>query len=143
MSNSKIFIFRNNKNMYDFTWYQSLIKPPLAPPAWLFSPVWIILYITMTVSLFLYARKPSQKSKAWGYVLFFTQLLVNLAWTPAFFGVKNIALASVLVILLDILVLLNILEFSKISKSAGRTLIPYFIWILFATYLNLGYLILN
>ena len=143
VSNSKIFIFRNNKNMYDFTWYQSLTKPPLAPPAWLFSPVWIILYISMAISLFLYARKPSQKSKAWGYVLFFTQLLVNLAWTPAFFGLKNISLALALVILLDILVLFNILEFSKVSKSASRCLIPYFIWILFATYLNIGYLILN
>ena len=86
----------------------------------------------MAVSLFLYARKPSQKGKAWGYVLFFTQLLVNLAWTPAFFGLKNIGLALALVILLDILVLFNILEFSKVSKSASRTLIPYFIWILFS-----------
>ncbi len=129
--------------MYDFTWYQSLIKPPLAPPAWLFSPVWIILYISMGVALFLYAKKHSEKSKAWGYVLFFTQLLLNLAWTPAFFGVKNIALALAIVILLDILVLFNIIEFSKISKSAGRTLIPYLLWILFATYLNFGYLILN
>ena len=121
--------------MYDFTWYQSLIKPPLAPPAWLFSPVWIILYISIAISLFLYARKPSPKSKAWGYVLFFTQLLVNLAWTPAFFGIKNMTLALVIVILLDILVLFTIIEFSKTSKTAGKILIPYFIWILFATFL--------
>ena len=143
VSNSKIFIFRNNKNMYNFTWYQSLIKPPLAPPSWLFSPVWIVLYITMGISLYLYARKPCGKSKAWGYVLFFTQILVNLSWTPAFFGLKNIAFALALVILLDILVLLNIIEFFKVSKSSARCLIPYFIWILFATYLNIGYLILN
>ncbi len=143
VSNSKIFIFRNNKNMYNFTWYQSLIKPPLAPPSWLFSPVWIILYISMVISLFLYARKPSQKSKAWGYVLFFTQLIVNLSWSPAFFGLKNIGFALALIVLLDILVLLNILEFKKISKIAAITLIPYFIWILFATYLNIGYFILN
>jgi len=129
--------------MFDFSWYQSLIQPPLAPPAWLFAPVWTILYISMAVALFLYARKTSYKSKAWGYVLFFTQLLVNFAWTPAFFGVKNITLALAIVILLDILVLFNIIEFFKVSKTSARILIPYFIWIVFATYLNFGILFLN
>ena len=127
----------------DYSWYSALIQPPLKPPAWLFAPVWTILYITMAVSLFLYARKYIIKNKAWGYVLFFTQLLVNLSWSPAFFGLKNIGLALALIILLDILVFFNIIEFFKVSKSAGRCLIPYFIWILFETYLNLGIFILN
>lgn len=129
--------------MFDFNWYQNLIQPPLAPPAWVFAPVWTVLYISMGVALFLFARKISFDKKTWGYVLFFTQLLVNLSWTPAFFGVKNIGLALAIVILLDILVLLNIMEFWKISKTASRILIPYFIWILFATYLNIGILVLN
>ncbi len=127
----------------DYSWYSALIQPPLKPPAWIFAPVWTILYISMGVSLFLYARKYTIKSKAWGYVLFFTQLLVNLSWSPAFFGLKNIGLALALIILLDILVLFNIIEFFKISKSAARCLIPYFIWLLFATYLNIGIFILN
>ena len=129
--------------MLDYSWYSLLKHPPLKPPAWLFSPVWTVLYISMFISLFLFAQKQTEKSKAWGYVLFFTQLLLNLAWTPAFFGLKNIPFALAIIILLDILVLFNILEFNKVSKSAARTLIPYFIWILFATYLNFGYLILN
>jgi len=127
----------------NYTWYQTLIQPPLTPPAWLFPPVWTILYISMLVSLILYARKASFQNKTWGYVLFFTQLVLNLAWSPVFFGMKNIAFALAIVILLDILVLFNIIEFSKTSKTAGYILIPYFIWILFATYLNLGFLILN
>ena len=129
--------------MIDYSWYSALIQPPLKPPAWLFSPVWTILYISMVVALVLYIRKPSIKSKTWGFVLFFTQLLVNFAWTPAFFGMKNIGLALAIIILLDILVLFNIIEFLKISKSAGRTLIPYFLWLLFATYLNIGIFVLN
>ena len=129
--------------MFDFSWYSTLVHPPLAPPAWIFAPVWTILYISMGIALFLYARKLSYERKGWGYVLFFTQLLVNLAWTPAFFGVKNISLALALLILLDILVLFNIIEFSKVSKSAARTLIPYFIWLIFATYLNIWILFLN
>lgn len=127
----------------DYSWYSTLIQPPLKPPAWIFAPVWTILYISMGVALFLYARKESAVSKAWGYVLFFTQLLVNLAWSPAFFGLKNIVLALVLIILLDILVLFNIIEFFKVSKSAARCLIPYFIWLIFATYLNIGIVVLN
>ena len=129
--------------MIDYSWYTTLIQPPLKPPAWLFAPVWTILYITMGISLFLFAKKQTNKSKSWGYVLFFTQLLVNLSWSPAFFGMKNIGLALAILILLDILVIFNIIEFFKISKSSARCLIPYFIWILFATYLNIGFLILN
>ena len=129
--------------MIDYSWYNSLIQPPLKPPAWLFSPVWIILYALMGLSLFIYIKEYSIKSKAWGYIVFFVQLLVNLSWSPEFFGLKNIGFALALIILLDILVLINIFEFSKISKMAGKLLIPYFIWILFATYLNVGYFILN
>ena len=70
----------------------------------------------MAIALFLFARKKTFEKKAWGYVLFFTQFLVNLAWTPAFFGVRNIGLALAIIILLDILVLFNIIEFSKVSK---------------------------
>ena len=57
--------------LIDYSWYSTLIQPPLKPPAWIFSPVWIILYISMGIALFLYARKYSIKSKAWGYILFF------------------------------------------------------------------------
>ena len=127
----------------NYAWYQTLTRPPLAPPAWVFSPIWIVLYICMILALFLYARKDTNKNKSWGYVLFFTQLLINFAWTPVFFGLKNIGLALAIVVLMDALVLFTIIEFSKVSKTAGKILIPYFIWILFATYLNFGYFLLN
>ena len=129
--------------MFNSEWYQSLIQPPLAPPAWIFAPVWTLLYISMVVALILYARKAVLNNKTWGYVLFFTQILVNFAWTPAFFVAKNIGFALAIVVLLDILVLFNIIEFSKVSKTSAKILIPYFIWILFATYLNFGYFVLN
>ena len=129
--------------MFDYNWYLTLNKPAFAPPAWLFSPVWTILYISMLVALILYAKEKSNKPKTWGYVVFFSQILINLAWTPIFFGLKNIGLALAIIILLDVLVLFNIIEFTKISKPSGYILIPYFIWILFATYLNFGYFVLN
>ena len=129
--------------MLDFSWYSLLVKPYMTPPAWIFTPVWTLLYLLMLIALFLYLRKKHYKSKGLGYILFFMQLLINMIWPVAFFGMKNIGFALALIFLLDTLVLFNILEFSKISKSAGRCLIPYFIWILFATYLNFGYFVLN
>ena len=127
----------------NYTWYQTLIQPPLTPPGWIFAPVWTILYLMIFASFILYIRKCTKVNKTWGSVLFFTQLLINFTWSPVFFGLKNIGFALALIILLDILVLFNIIEFYRISKTSGKLLIPYLIWILFATYLNIGLFILN
>ena len=127
----------------NYSWYQTLNQPFLTPPAWVFAPMWTLLYLTMFVSLIFYAKSYKTCDKTWGYVLFFSQILVNFAWSPIFFGLKNIGLALAVVILLDILVLWNIIIFYKNSKPAGLILIPYFLWILFATYLNFGYFVLN
>ena len=78
----------------NYTWYQTLIQPPLTPPGWIFAPVWTILYLMIFTSLILYIRKCTKVNKIWGYILFFTQLLVNFAWSPTFFGLKNIPFAN-------------------------------------------------
>ena len=128
--------------MFKSVWYYNLTKPPLAPPDWIFPPVWSILYFSMLVALLLYLFKPSQNKKS-GYIYFIAQLILNLLWTPAFFYLQNIVLALIVIILLDIFVILTIKSFYKVSKISGLILIPYLIWILFATYLNIGYLVLN
>ena len=128
--------------MFKSVWYYNLTKPPLAPPDWIFPPVWSILYFSMLVALLLYLFKPSQNKKS-GYIYFIAQLFLNLLWTPAFFYLQNIVLALIVIILLDIFVILTIKSFYKISKISGLILIPYLLWILFATYLNIGYLVLN
>ena len=83
------------------------------------------------------------KEKTFGYVAFGAQLILNLAWSPVFFVMQNIPLALVIVLLLDMAILITILEFYSVSKISGIILIPYFLWSMFATYLTLGYLILN
>lgn len=128
--------------MFNTSWYNSLISPPLAPSAFVFAPVWFILYALIFVSLAFYVISDGANKKL-GYIFFFIQLFLNLSWTPIFFGMKNILLALIAVILLDIFVALTIFEFSKASKLAAGLLFPYLIWILFATYLNSGYLFLN
>ena len=128
--------------MFKSVWYYNLTKPPLAPPDWIFPPVWSILYFSMLVALLLYLFKPSQNKKL-GYIYFIAQLILNFLWTPTFFYLQNIVLALIVIILLDIFVILTIKSFYKVSKISGLILMPYLLWILFATYLNIGYLVLN
>ena len=128
--------------MFKSVWYYNLLKPLFTPPNWIFLPVWSILYFTMLVALLLYIFKPAQNKKL-GYIYFAIQLILNILWTPAFFYLKNIILALIVIIFLDIFVVLTIKSYYKVSKISGLILIPYLIWILFATYLNIGYLILN
>ena len=129
--------------MFDSKWYNSLTKPFLSPPSSIFRPVWSILYVLIIVSFILYALKHSEINKLKGYIFFGIQMILNGLWTPVFFYFKNMELAFVCIILMDIFVFLTIKEFYKISKTASLILIPYFIWILFATYLNFGYIRLN
>lgn len=129
--------------MIDFNWYNELYKPVLLPPAWLFAPVWFILYITILVSLIMFISKKTWQKKLAGYLCFFIQATLNILWMPAFFILKNIGSALLVIILLDIAVYFTIKSFYEVSKSASIILIPYFIWILFATYLNAAFFMLN
>ena len=128
--------------MFKSIWYNNLIKPAFAPPDWIFAPAWAFLYSLMGLALLFYILEP-EKKKAAGYVYFGIQLFLNLLWTPVFFGLKSIVWGLVIIILLDIFVILTIWRFFKVYKPAGILLIPYLLWIIFATYLNIGYLVLN
>jgi len=128
--------------MFNSIWYNSLTKPPFAPPAWVFAPAWTFLYITIFVSLILYFITPAQNKKE-GYLYFSIQLVLNFLWVPAFFGLKNMALALLLLILTDIFTIFTVKKFYFVSKVASAILLPYLLWLIFATYLNFGYLILN
>lgn len=122
--------------MIDLNWYQTINHPPLTPPSWVFPPVWAALYTMIFISLILFAVKRTEKSKVFGYILFTVQVFLNVSWSPVFFVYHRIGLALLILILLDIFVFLNIREFYIVSKKSAYFLIPYFLWILFATYLN-------
>lgn len=128
--------------MLDYIWHFSLTKPYLTPPAWIFVPVWSFLYLTIAFSFVLYFLKKDE-NKGLGYLYFLVQMILNLIWTPVFFGTKNILLALIVIILMDVFIILTIKKFYEVRKFAGLILIPYLIWTLFATYLNFGYFILN
>ena len=128
--------------MFKSEWYYSLTKPAFSPPDQIFAPIWAILYL-MIISSFIFYLSTKSENKAMGYIFFFTQIILNFLWSPVFFGLKNIAYAFFIIILLDVFVLLTIRKFYSINKTSGYLLIPYFLWIMYATYLNLAYLVLN
>lgn len=124
------------------TWYATLQKPPLNPPGWLFGPVWVTLYLLMGISLWL-IWKSNAKEKKKALWLFFAQLILNAIWSPVFFGVQSIGGSLAIIVLLWVVIVLTILVFTKISKTAAWLLIPYILWVSFAAYLNFGIWILN
>ena len=128
--------------MFNSAWYANLIKPAFSPPDWVFAPVWMFLYFLIFVSLIIYVLN-CVKDKKIGYYCFIVQLLLNIVWVPVFFRLKSIGGGFVVIILLDAVVFLTICQFFKVSKIAAILLIPYFLWLLFATYLNIGYFALN
>ena len=90
--------------MFNSVWFDSLIKPPLAPPSGIFSPVWSVLYMMIIGSFFVYFFTKTYDSKKMGYIYFAIQLLLNFLWSPIFFGMQNIGLALLVVILMDLFV---------------------------------------
>lgn len=128
--------------MYNMEWFNTLKRPVYSPPAEIFTPAWIFLYITIFAALVIFISAKSYGKKA-GYTYFAIQMVLNLLWSPVFFGMRNMGLALVVIIFLDIFVVMTIREFYKVSKLSGLILIPYLLWLLFATYLNIGYFVLN
>lgn len=126
------------------TWYAALIKPSFAPPNWVFFPVWTALFILMGISLFLIWRMDMQDQlvkKA--LFLFASQLILNVLWSAAFFGLKSPLAGLIDISILWILILFTILNFMKLSRASGILLIPYLLWVSFAAILNFAIWRLN
>ena len=118
-------------------------KPPLTPPQWVFPVVWSILYALMGISAARISLTPPSKERNRGLNLFTAQLIVNFFWPLLFFNAQAFGFALIWLILLWVLVLVVILIFWKIDKTAAWLLIPYLAWLTFAVYLNAGVYILN
>lgn len=124
-------------------WYQGLAKPFIAPPNWVFGPVWTSLYILMGIASFLVFQKGINKKNIYALKIYVLQLLLNLLWSIAFFGFQSLIGGLIIIILLWIIIFINIKAFSKINNTAGYLLWPYIAWVSFASLLNLLILLLN
>ena len=117
-------------------WYSTLAKPSWTPPGYLFGPVWGILYLAMSISAWLVWRRRSGKRTFLPLGFYLLQLFLNGLWSWLFFGQKLIGFALIDIALLSVMIAITILYFSKISKTASILLMPYLIWVCFATALN-------
>ena len=120
--------------------FAALKAPPLAPPAALFPIVWTILYTLMAVSITLVISKGNSDEAAKAYYL---QLIANFIWPFLFFNLGALTLSFIWLLLLIALVIVMIVRFYRVSPLAAYLQIPYLVWLLFAAYLNLGYVVLN
>ena len=125
-------------------WYASLNKPIFNPPSWIFGPAWILLYTLMGIAAYLVWKKWKKVQIAQLAVsLFFIHLVFNSLWSIFFFGLQNPELAFYLIIILWIMILALILIFKKVDKRAAWLMIPYLLWVSFATILNFSIWQLN
>ena len=127
------------------TWYPTLEKPFFNPPNWLFAPVWTMLYILMGVSAGLVWQKiDTQKELVKKGLFFFTiQLILNGFWSVLFFGWNNILLSLIEIILLFLFLFETYLTFKKLDKTSSLLLIPYMVWVIFASILTSSIYFLN
>jgi benzodiazapine receptor len=124
--------------------YRALELPPFAPPSWLFGPVWTVLYVMMAVAAWLVWRElPTEAGWSRALTLWSVQLVLNLAWTPLFFSAGWYAAALVDIVALLVLVALTVVAAARSSRLAAGLLVPYLLWVAFATALNAAIVVLN
>ena len=126
------------------TWYATLTRPELAPPNWVFGPVWTVLFILMGIASFLIFQKGYERRDVRIALSFYgAQLILNLLWSILFFGARNPGLAFAEIVVLWLVLFLTIRKFWPLSKTSAYLLVPYILWVSFAGYLNYSIWILN
>ena len=121
--------------------YQSLNKPALAPPSWLFPAAWTVLYILMGVASYLVLIAGSANKTALD--IYGLQLVFNYLWPIFFFTLGAYLFSFIWLVLLWLLILATAILFYRINKTVGWLMLPYLLWVAFAGYLNLSVYILN
>ncbi|HOT44130.1 MAG TPA: tryptophan-rich sensory protein [Spirochaetota bacterium] len=119
------------------SWYSGLNKPSFNPPDWIFGPVWTALYLMMGIALYLVWKKGlSHKETRAAVAAFGVQLFLNLAWSFLFFYLHMPFAAFIEIILLWFAIAATMAAFARVSRAACRLLVPYLLWVSFASVLN-------
>lgn len=124
-------------------WFAALAKPAGYPPPATFGIVWAVLYVLMGLALATVLSARGARGRGTALIVFAAQFLLNLAWSPVFFGAHLLKASLILIVVLDVVVLVMMPLFWKIRQSAALLLVPYLAWICFATYLNFAILQAN
>ncbi len=130
---------RNNMDLYD-----TITQPPLSPPAILFPIVWTILYVLMGIgSALVYNSNSTEQDKTGALVVYVLQLIFNFFWSILFFNKRAFLTSFVWLLILWVLIIVMIVRFRKVNKTAAWLQLPYLLWVTFAGYLNLAIYLLN
>ncbi len=124
-------------------WYAGLVKPALTPPGWVFGPVWTMLYAMMATAAWLVWRSLGMSDALIPLGLFLGQLALNALWSYLFFGLQRPDLAFLDIVALWLGLLATLVAFWRANAPAGILLLPYLLWVSFATYLNFQFWRLN
>lgn len=125
------------------TWYVDLNKPPFTPPNEVFGPVWTVLYVMMGIAAWRVWRAVDRETAQGPLTLFALQLALNLGWSVAFFGLERTGSAVAVILVLELAVVSTALAFRPIDRLAALLMVPYALWVGFATVLNIAIWRLN
>ena len=121
---------------YDNRWFAALDRPSIVPPGWVFGVVWTTLYICLGLALAMVLHARGAKGRGLALTLFFVQLIANFAWSPLFFGAHEVTFALYLIVFILLTTIATAFAFAPIRKAAAWLLVPYMVWLSFATILN-------
>ncbi len=122
--------------------YESVVRPPLSPPSWLFPVVWTILYILMGVAAY-WVWRSDAPGRERALTLYGAQLLLNFFWPQIFFNARKFGFALLWIAALLVVLILTVRAFRRVDRPAGWLMLPYVLWVAFASYLNAGVWYLN
>ena len=130
---------RGNMDLYT----QQIVQPPLSPPAIVFPIVWTILYALMGVGAARVSLSEDSLARDWALTIFIAQLAVNFFWSLFFFNAQAFGFSYLWLLLLVALVAVMVYLFWRVDPLAGILQLPYLLWVIFASYLNLGVWLMN
>lgn len=125
-------------------WYANIVRPAITPPNWLFGPVWITLYTLMGISLYLIWQKGlKNRDIKFAFIFFIVHLTVNASWSIIFFGLNALWLSVIVIFVLLFMIVSIMVVFWDINRTATYLLIPYLLWVTYASALNMAIAVLN
>jgi tryptophan-rich sensory protein len=117
-------------------WYQTLLKPQIQPPGWVFGVVWPTLYLMMGLALAMVLNARGSLYQRPAVALFVAQFLINLTWSPIFFGAHQVTAAFFIILVMLGIAIATTFAFARVRKAAAWLMVPYLVWISFAAILN-------
>ena len=127
---------RLSNSGYNNRWFLALKRPEIVPPGWVFGLVWTLLYIMLGIALAMILHARGSKGRPVALGLFTIQLLLNLAWTPVFFAAHHVSIALILIVVILAFAIATTFAFGPIRKTAAWLMVPYLIWLSFASILT-------